>query len=278
MATARLSLDDSYDAFAQVEAAFGQALDESLQPRGPEVLYELIGALELPVGSSVVDVGCGDGRHTIELARRFGFDVLGVDPLAGKIELALGERGTAAESDPPLANRVHFEAGRAEALPVADASVDLIWCREALMYVPALESAFREFHRALRQGGRGLVYQVFTGPAMSEDEADGFWRDLAAVPSSARTEAVESAIDRAGLAIDEHVVLGSEWGERAEEKSGAGTRRLLHAARLLRDPERYIGRFGEIAYRIMLGDCLWHVYRMIGKLSGSAYVFSKPAS
>jgi hypothetical protein len=27
----------------------------------------------------------------------------------------------------------------------------------------------------------------------------------------------------------------------------------------------------------MLGDCLWHVYRMLGKLSGSIWVLRRPA-
>ncbi len=46
-------------------------------------------------------------------------------------------------------------------------------------------------------------------------------------------------------------------------------------ARLLRAPDRFIERFGQAAYDIMLADCLWHVYRMIGKLSGRVYVLSR---
>jgi hypothetical protein len=41
------------------------------------------------------------------------------------------------------------------------------------------------------------------------------------------------------------------------------------------DDQRFIDRFGEANYRIMLGDCLWHVYRMIGKLYGVAFVFTR---
>jgi hypothetical protein len=50
----------------------------------------------------------------------------------------------------------------------------------------------------------------------------------------------------------------------------------LHAARLLREPERYITRFGKQNYDIKPGDCLWHVYRMIGKLSSRVYLLSAP--
>jgi len=69
-------------------------------------------------------------------------------------------------------------------------------------------------------------------------------------------------------------VLGSEWGEYYHEHRPTRSRHLLHAAWLLRDPERYAARFGQQNYDIKLGDCLWHVYRMIGKLSSRVYLLS----
>lgn len=45
-------------------------------------------------------------------------------------------------------------------------------------------------------------------------------------------------------------------------------------AGLLRDPQRYTSQVGQEHYDIMLGDCLWHVYRMIGKLSPRVYLLS----
>ena len=67
-------------------------------------------------------------------------------------------------------------------------------------------------------------------------------------------------------------IRGLEWGEHAQAHSGKPGRRLLHLARLLREPDRY--RFGAQAYEIMLGDCLWHVYRLLGK-TGGVYVLAK---
>lgn len=263
------SLDDSYDAYPRIEEAFQEYLDESLAPRGPDALYDLVAALDLPPGAVAIDVGCGEGAHSIELARRFGMDVHGVDPLPRHVDLAR------AALDGALSERVRFTTGTAEELPVADASVDLVWCREILMYAD-LSRAFAEFRRVLRPGRHGVVYQVCTGPRMNDDEAAGFW-DLVGNASSVRPHDLERAIEAAGLVVVDRVEYAGEWGERAEEASAAGTRRLLHAARLLRDPERYIECFGPVAYRIMLADCLWHVYRMIGKVSGCAFVFARPA-
>jgi SAM-dependent methyltransferase len=268
-----ISLEDCYDAFPRIEAAFQEMLGETLDPRGPELLDELVRGLNLPPGATVVDVGCGEGHTTIELARRFGFDVHGVDPVERHLEL--GRAARRGQQDAELAARLRFSRGRAEHLPVDDASVDLVWCCEVLMYAD-LDESFAEIRRVLRAGGHVLVHQVLTGPRMGDDEAEAFWRDLGAPAASVRPDDVDAAASQAGLVVDERIELGSEWGERAEERSGAGTRRLLHTARLLRDPDRYVQRFGRTAYRIMLGDCLWHVHRMTGRLTGCAWVLTNP--
>jgi hypothetical protein len=38
--------------------------------------------------SAALDVGCGEGRHTVALAERFGFNVRGIDPVPRRIEIA----------------------------------------------------------------------------------------------------------------------------------------------------------------------------------------------
>lgn len=95
-------------------------------------------------------------------------------------------------------------------------------------------------------------------------------------PNSLHPADIDHALRRAGLTINEHVDYRSEWGESSQEQDGTAGRRLLYAARLLRQPDLYIEQFGRANYDIMLGDCLWHIYRMIGKLTGHAVTFTKP--
>jgi SAM-dependent methyltransferase len=265
-----MSMEDSYDEYPRIEEAFQALLDESLDPRGPSSLLDLVADLGLPAGSTVVDVGCGEGDDALALHERFGFEVHGVDPVERHVELA-----TAAASDAGVTDHVRFEIGTAERIPRSDRSVDLLWCKEVLMYSD-LTRAFAEFARVLRPGGLGFVYQVLTGPEMTDAEADEFW-SADGLASSVRPSDIESGIERAGLRLLDRHDLGSEWGEYAQERTGAGGRRLVHVARLRRDPQRYIDAFGITSYRIMLGDCLWHVYRMIGKLHGAAFVFARPS-
>jgi SAM-dependent methyltransferase len=47
----------------------------------------VLAQLDLPPGARVLDVGCGAGRHSIELARR-GYQVVGIDPAPAMIEAA----------------------------------------------------------------------------------------------------------------------------------------------------------------------------------------------
>jgi len=54
-------LEASYDTFPRIEEEFGRALDESLDPRGPDVVYEVAASLGLPAGAVALDVGCGAG-------------------------------------------------------------------------------------------------------------------------------------------------------------------------------------------------------------------------
>jgi SAM-dependent methyltransferase len=270
----QLWLEQSYDAYPRIEEAFQDALDTSLRPRGPEMLYDLVSDLRLPTGSIAVDVGCGEGRHTVKLAERFGFTVTGFDPVRRHIELANEALVAAGERRPELTGRVHFELGTAEALPVEKGSVDLVWCRDVLVHVAALDLAYAEFRRILRKGGRVLVYQMFGTDRLEPREAEWLWKTMGVVPTSAESDRTDVAIAAAGLRVDECIDVGTEWGEWAEEQAGKGSRQLLHASRLLRAPDRYVAEFGQAAYDIMVGDCLWHVYGMIGKLSRRVYVLS----
>lgn len=269
--------DESYDAFPRIEEAFHAALDESLEPRGPERLYDLVRAFDLAPGSFAVDIGCGEGRHTFALAQRFGLDVVGVDPLPRHVELANAELAAVAARDPELARHIRFEPGSAEALPFVDGAAALVWCRDVLGHVADLDRVYAEFRRVLTAGGRGVVYQMFSTHRLEPNEAEWLWRTMGVFPTSADPAQTEEAITTAGLRIDDCVRIGSDWGEWAEEQSGKSGRRLLYAARLLRDPDRYIAQFGRPAYGIMLGDCLWHVYAMIGKIERRAYVLSHDA-
>jgi cyclopropane fatty-acyl-phospholipid synthase-like methyltransferase len=75
------SAEEVYGSAFAVYDEFEQELDRSLGPRGFELLFDLVAGLGLKPGSVAVDVGCREAFHCIELARRYGFAVHGVEPV-----------------------------------------------------------------------------------------------------------------------------------------------------------------------------------------------------
>lgn len=261
-----------YDTYPRVESGFATRLDESLAPRDPSVLLQVVRELDLPPDSRVVDVGCGEGAHAFRLATHFGFRVLGIDPVQRHLDLA---REARREVVPDIASRVSFERGSATRVPVRDSSLDLVWCRDVMVHVDHPADAFHEFARVLRPGAYVVSYQVVATDLLAADEADWLFDVMGVVPEAADPRVLDDAIADSGLEVVDTIDLSSEWGEWSQEQEGRGGRALLHLARLLREPERYRAEFGEAAYDVMLGDCRWHVYRMMGKLAGRIDVLQR---
>ncbi len=70
-------------------------------------------------GAAAIDVGSGEGRQAVELSRRSGLQVTGIDPVPQRADTV---RDRALPGD-----TVSFRAGTAEDLPVPSGSADLIW-------------------------------------------------------------------------------------------------------------------------------------------------------
>lgn len=112
-------------------------------------------------GERVVDLACGTGDIAF-LAARVGARVTGLDITLRMIELARAKGATAAASD--IAPVPRFAVADMMALPLGDASVDVITTGYGLRNVPVLDSAIDEIVRVLRPHGR-LVSLDFNRPA-----------------------------------------------------------------------------------------------------------------
>jgi ubiquinone/menaquinone biosynthesis C-methylase UbiE len=101
----------------------------------------------LPAGVAL-DAACGTGRHAAKLAS-LGHEVIGVDATEAMLAVA---RAKVPDAD--------FRVGLLEALPVEDASVDLVTCSLALTHVADLKPVMREFARVLRPGGQAILSDI----------------------------------------------------------------------------------------------------------------------
>jgi SAM-dependent methyltransferase len=139
-ATGRLPLTALYDrlvALTSREGAFRRAVVDAATAAGPPL--------------EILDVGCGTGTQAIALAQA-GATVTGID---GDPQILARARRKAADAGAGIT----LLEGRAEALPVPDASVD---CVTSTLMFHHLDSAtklaaLREASRVLRPGGRLVI-------------------------------------------------------------------------------------------------------------------------
>src|SRR5262245_51310958 len=115
--------------------------------------------LDIAAGEHVLDVGCGSGAVTREIARRVGRRGLavGLDPSP---ELLAVARELAQEAG--VGDRLEFHEGDALRLPLSDQSFDVVVCVTVLSHVPRGEAAIPELVRVLRPGGRLGVFDMDT--------------------------------------------------------------------------------------------------------------------
>ena len=214
----------------------------------------VLAMLELPRGARVLDVPCGYGRHSVELARR-GFRVTAVDLSADYLERA---REAARQAS------VEVELLRADMreLPFAGGFDAVLNLWTSFGYLESDEEdqrALGAMARALEPGGRWLAdvinilwlvrnleehgrtelddgtvlyeerrYDARTGRnpvALTVERPDGRRVELACSPRLYTLPELESMLGRAGLEVD------GVWGDFDGSEYGLDSRRLIVRAR-----------------------------------------------
>lgn len=123
---------------------------------------------DLPVGATVLDLGCGAGMDSIIAARRVGPTgrVIGID-----FSEAMLARAHAAKE---LVNipQLQIQHGDAECLPLADESIDVALVNGIFNLNPKRNDILSEIVRVLRPHGRAYVAElILTGPPPQGDHA-----------------------------------------------------------------------------------------------------------
>ena len=114
-----------------------------------EVLQRVTEAAAPPVGAKVLDIGTGTGALAFLIARAApGAQVIGIDPTS-----AMLERATKNAERVGLRGRIEFRQAKAEALPFADGTFDLVVSNFAMHHTQVRQS-LPEIARVLRPGGR----------------------------------------------------------------------------------------------------------------------------
>jgi ubiquinone/menaquinone biosynthesis C-methylase UbiE len=122
-----------------------RALEPQTRRQWRDLLSEHINPAAI---SLIVDTGCGTGRFSELLAAHFGCRVIGVDPSQTMVDQARRRLMT---------SNVIYLQGRAEALPLADDSVDLVFMSMVYHHFANPSGVARECRRVLRRGGYACI-------------------------------------------------------------------------------------------------------------------------
>ena len=119
--------------------------------RRRRLVYEALGATP---GDHILDVGCGPGFYSRELLDQVGPEgsVTGIDQSPQM--LAVARRRSKGFGN------ARFEEGDATGLPVESGRFDRALSVQVLEYVADIPAALAETHRALRPGGRVVIWDV----------------------------------------------------------------------------------------------------------------------
>jgi SAM-dependent methyltransferase len=212
----------------------------------------LVGAL--PPAPRILDLGCGTGRQSLELARRSGGHVTAVDVWAPSLA-TLRERAAAAG----LSDRIACVQQSMGALELGERAFDLVWC-ESAVYTLGFDAALRAWRQWLAPGAALAISELAWLAPQAPERARRFW--AAGYPAMRAHEQNLRALASAGYALAGSFTLpDADWedGYHAELTRRLPALRAQHAepaARAVLDAaaeeiavfRERVGSFGYVFY------------------------------
>jgi SAM-dependent methyltransferase len=177
---------------------------EAARPGYPEALLDLLPVVN---EATVLDLGAGTGKLTRVLARRYR-EVVAVEPLDGMRAIL--------EDVVPEARSV---AGSAEAIPLADESVDAVFAAQAFHWFTN-DTAVAEIARVLRPGGvLCLIWNENADPSPLPDAYRAYLHTLHA-PSLALVQSGPPLAEVLGGGAFGELQSASVPHEQVQERAG----------------------------------------------------------
>jgi len=154
---------------------------------------------EVPVHPHILDVGCGPGMQTIELAKLSAGTIMAVDthePFLEELERRAQQAG--------VSDQVTAKKASMYSLPFAEGSFDLIWS-EGAIYIMGFERGLREWRPLLKPHGAIVVSELTWLQGNPPAEIAAFWAKN--YPAMQDNEGNLALVHQAGYEVVGHFTL-----------------------------------------------------------------------
>jgi len=131
--------------------------------------FRMLPRLESP---RILDIGCGPGGATMELARLSGGHVIGIDihqPYLDRLSQKIEEAG--------FSDRVEAVNCSMFEMPFPEESFDVIWA-EGSIYLVGFERGLKEWRRLIKPNGFLVVHEVTWLRSKPPQEITDYWQQL----------------------------------------------------------------------------------------------------
>ena len=143
--------DDIASTYDLANRVLSMGIDKQWRRKGCDKAYEILGSKQI---DQLTDVACGTGdllmfwkeyaaKHNVEVSK-----YIGIDPSVGMLDVARNKVDFA-----------EFKEGKAQELPVEDASTEIISISYGIRNVVDRVEALEEFYRALKPGGLVVILE-----------------------------------------------------------------------------------------------------------------------
>jgi ubiquinone/menaquinone biosynthesis C-methylase UbiE len=153
---------------------------------------------KLAAAPHILDLGCGPGKQTLDLAQACDGSIIAVDNHLPFIE----ELNSRAEQS-GLSERVRGEVADMHKLKYDPESFDALWC-EGAIYLIGVEQGLRKWHRLLKKDG----YIAFTDAVWLKNnppyEVSRFWLEY---PGMTTAKKLEKVIRKCRYELIDHFTL-----------------------------------------------------------------------
>ncbi len=149
-------------------------------------------------GSTVLDIGCGNGNTATWLCQRTGCRVTGIDLSGVRIDNA--DKGLS-ELPSEIRSNLMFKKASATDLPFEDGSFAQAWSQATIYHVHEKEKALQEIHRVLSENGTFVFDDLIRPKPDISETAQKFVYDRLLFETDYSFQTYQDALRNAGFRV-----------------------------------------------------------------------------